>query len=117
VFTANAYWHCHVWLDVLLLSRVFFSPLYFEFTMTPEQLTECAKLTGCAMMECLGHLDPCWQSPAWKPGDKPRGLGDVIATVTHYTGIAAAVKAINPNCGCAERQEFLNKQLPFGGNP
>jgi hypothetical protein len=55
--------------------------------------------------------------PAWQLGDRPRGLGDVIATVTHYTGIAAVVKAINPNCGCAERQEFLNKQLPFGGNP
>jgi hypothetical protein len=57
------------------------------------------------------------QGPAWQPGDKPRGLGDVIATVTHYTGIAAVVKAINPDCGCSKRQEFLNKKLPFGGNP
>jgi len=55
--------------------------------------------------------------PVWQPGDKPRGLGDVIATVTHYTGIAAVVKAINPNCGCAERQKSLNDKLPFGGNP
>lgn len=55
--------------------------------------------------------------PEWQPGDGPRGLGDVIATVTHYTGIAAVVHAINPDCGCAGRQEFLNKQLPFGGNP
>ena len=85
--------------------------------MTPEKLEECIKLKGCAMMECLGHPDPCWQAPAWKPGDKPRGLGDVIATVTHYTGIAAVVHAVNPNCGCAERQEKLNKNLPFKGNP
>ena len=85
--------------------------------MTPEKLEECLKLRGCAMMECLGHPDPCWQTPVWKPGDKPRGLGDVIATVTHYTGIAAAVHAINPNCGCAGRQEKLNQNLPFKGNP
>jgi hypothetical protein len=62
----------------------------------------------------LNGIEP---GPAWQPGDKPRGIGDVIATVTHYTGIAAAVKAINPNCGCAERQESLNKKLPFGKNP
>ena len=85
--------------------------------MTPEKLEECLKLRGCAMMECLGHPAPCWQTPVWKPGDKPRGLGDVIATVTHYTGIAAAVHAINPNCGCAGRQETLNQNLPFKGNP
>ena len=57
---------------------------------------------------------------AWKPGDKPRGLGDVIATVTHYTGIAAVVHAVNPNCGCHGddgRQGQLNKTLPFKGNP
>lgn len=85
--------------------------------MTPEKLEQCLKLRGCAMMECLGHPDPCWQIPAWKPGDKPRGLGDVIATVTHYTGIAAVVHAINPNCGCAERQKELNKTVPFNRNP
>ena len=85
--------------------------------MTPEKLEECAKLRGCAMLQCLGHPDPCWQGPAWKPGDKPRGLGDVIATVTHFTGVAAVVHAINPDCGCGKRQEFLNNKLPFGGNP
>jgi len=72
----------------------------------------------------LHGLEP---GPGWKPGDKLRGLGDVIATVTHYTGIAKVAEYMYPKteqnpkgCGCHGddgRQEFLNKKLPFGGNP
>jgi len=42
-----------------------------------------------------------------------RGLGDTIAKITHATGIAKVVKIINPDCGCDERQEWLNKKIPY----
>ena len=45
-------------------------------------------------------------------GRKPpmRGLGDAIARVTDALHI--------PKCGsCAERQEMLNKAVPFGKKP
>lgn len=60
---------------------------------------------------------------AWKPGDKPRGLGDVIATVTHYTGIAKVAEYLYPKtkenpkgCGCHGddgRQGSINAAFPF----
>ena len=42
-----------------------------------------------------------------------RGLGDTVAKITHATGIAKIVKIITPNCGCDERQEWLNKKIPY----
>lgn len=47
--------------------------------------------------------------------DKPaRGLGDVIAKVTHYTGIEAAVNFVTRGkCGCKQRQARLNDLVPF----
>jgi hypothetical protein len=46
---------------------------------------------------------------ASKP-EKWRGLGDVVASVTDAIGI--------PKCGgSVQRQEWLNKMLPFGGAP
>ena len=41
-----------------------------------------------------------------------RGLGDDLARVAKATGVAAVVKAVMPNCGCAERQAALNAQFP-----
>jgi hypothetical protein len=42
-----------------------------------------------------------------------RGLGDVVATVARVTGIDAAVKAVAPDCGCAQRRAALNEKIPF----
>lgn len=46
-----------------------------------------------------------------------RGLGDVVAKVTHATGIAQTVEAITEAvgvpCGCKERQERWNKAMPI----
>lgn len=54
----------------------------------------------------------------WTP-DKPcRGLGDVIAKVTHAIGIDRVVKAVAPGgCGCKKRQERLNAAVPFAEDP
>lgn len=49
---------------------------------------------------------------------KSKGLGDTIAKITEATGIKAVVKFIaGDDCGCDERQEYLNKLFPYGDNP
>jgi len=49
----------------------------------------------------------------WKAqfeANKPKGVGDVIETITEATGIKAIVKAVaGDDCGCNERKEKLNK--------
>tara|TARA_R110001606_G_scaffold387510_1_gene552216 strand:- start:6 stop:161 length:156 start_codon:yes stop_codon:yes gene_type:complete len=45
--------------------------------------------------------------------EKSKGLGDTIAKITKTTGLATLVKVIIPNCGCDERQEWLNKKIPY----
>jgi len=46
--------------------------------------------------------------------DKQKGLGDTVAAITKATGIEALVKGIfGENCGCADRQEKLNKLVPY----
>ena len=42
-------------------------------------------------------------------GKYRQGLGDLVARVTHATGIAKVVKAVLPDCGCRKRQEALNR--------
>jgi hypothetical protein len=50
----------------------------------------------------------------WTPDQPARGLGDVIAKVTHATGIDAVVKKVTKGgCGCKKRQESLNAVVPF----
>ncbi len=53
----------------------------------------------------------------YKKVPKSRGLGDTIAKFTKATGIKYIVdkisEATNTNCGCSERQEKLNKILPY----
>jgi hypothetical protein len=48
---------------------------------------------------------------------KSRGLGDTIAKFTHATGITQAVEAVSNvtgvPCGCKERQEWLNRVVPY----
>jgi hypothetical protein len=46
--------------------------------------------------------------------DKIKGLGDLVAIFTKYTGIKWIVKKLYGNdCGCDERQEKLNKIYPI----
>lgn len=47
---------------------------------------------------------------------KPKGLGDVIESITEATGIKAIVEAFTPegvDCGCNKRKEKLNKLFPI----
>ncbi|MCC7419945.1 MAG: hypothetical protein IT428_06680 [Planctomycetaceae bacterium] len=57
--------------------------------------------------------------PWRKPGDRIRGLGDVLALVLHWCGIRPVVKAVTKatgrSCGCQQRQDALNRLVPFGG--
>lgn len=47
-----------------------------------------------------------------------KGLGDAIARLTHYTGIAKLVEEVTKavgieDCGCERRKEILNDLVPF----
>ena len=55
------------------------------------------------------------------PTQPSRGLGDTIAKITHYTGIAKAVEVVTEalgieDCGCGARQEWLNEAKPYESN-
>ncbi len=58
---------------------------------------------------------PVADQKAWDVSQPSRGLGDVIAKVTHATGIDKVVKAVagKKGCGCAKRQAALNAAVPF----
>lgn len=47
-----------------------------------------------------------------------RGLGDTVATITHATGLDKLAEmytqVTGKPCGCASRQEALNKLFPYG---
>jgi hypothetical protein len=47
--------------------------------------------------------------------EKSRGLGDTVAKITKFTGIKMIVESITENCGCAEKQEWLNGKVPYDG--
>ena len=55
-------------------------------------------------------------APAEQSPRKMRGLGDLIHWVTRKFGIEFTVKKITKgkDCGCAARQEALNRAVPFG---
>ena len=46
-----------------------------------------------------------------------KGLGDLLAVFTKYTGIKFIVdkifKSLDKDCGCSARQNYLNKTVPF----
>ena len=45
---------------------------------------------------------------------KSKGFGDTVEKFTSSTGIKTAVKAVfGNNCGCNERQEWLNQKIPY----
>lgn len=47
--------------------------------------------------------------------EKSKGLGDTVAKITKFTGIKAFVESITEDCGCAEKQEWLNGKVPYDG--
>ena len=50
------------------------------------------------------------------PKKRMRGLGDLVQRVFRAVGIEVAFKKVTKNreCGCKQRQEFLNRVVPFG---
>ena len=45
---------------------------------------------------------------------KDKGYGDTVERFTSATGIKTVVKkVIGDNCECDERQEWLNKKIPY----
>tara|TARA_R110000765_G_scaffold107231_1_gene198002 strand:+ start:1126 stop:1281 length:156 start_codon:yes stop_codon:yes gene_type:complete len=48
---------------------------------------------------------------------KSKGLGDTVAFITKYTGIRWIVRRVSKifkkDCGCAARQETLNRAFPY----
>lgn len=63
--------------------------------------------------------------PAESPAEKswPRGLGDMVAAGLDAIGVTKArAQAVASafgisDCGCAARQEALNRAFPFGPRP
>ena len=43
--------------------------------------------------------------------NKHKGLGDTIAAATDFLGIPK-----HSGCGCQQRQEWLNKKIPYSSN-
>jgi hypothetical protein len=45
---------------------------------------------------------------------KDKGFGDTLARIFTATGVKAVVEAVvGSDCGCQERQEALNKLIPY----
>ena len=42
--------------------------------------------------------------------NKSKGLGDTVAKITKATGIK---KVVDKDCGCAKRQDTLNRLFPY----
>lgn len=54
---------------------------------------------------------------AKKKQNKSEGLGDTISKITKKTGISKLVEWIaGEDCGCSERQSYLNKAFPYKRN-
>jgi len=52
-----------------------------------------------------------------KSKNKSEGIGDTISKITKLTGITKLVEWISgEDCGCSERQTFLNEKFPFKRN-
>ncbi len=52
-------------------------------------------------------------------GPEDRGVGDTVANTLGLSGrmIKALVKATGLNCGCADRQMWLNQKYPYSETP
>jgi hypothetical protein len=59
------------------------------------------------------------EEPEEKPAAKMRGLGDLVHKVFEKVGVVKAVKKVSGgrDCGCARRQDALNRAVPFHRKP
>jgi hypothetical protein len=71
-------------------------------------------LETCTEGEWILTLDKYFEN---KTDDKSRGLGDTVAKITKATGLDQLAilytKVTGKPCGCASRQEALNKLVPY----
>lgn len=72
--------------------------------ITPSKIAQKLKVKKAVVLDILGDAA------------KPKGLGDVVESITEATGIKAVVEAVanavDKDCGCAKRKESLNKLFP-----
>jgi hypothetical protein len=72
----------------------------------------------CFHPEIFGSTDEEKCSTCSKYRGRPRGLGDVVHSITTVTGIAKAVDTVTGGCGgCAARRAALNATVPFSDTP
>ena len=71
----------------------------------PSPISDCGDVVNC----CLEYLD-CPQNAA-RSMNKSKGLGDMVSDALSSVGITKerVSKAVGGDCGCAKRQEKLNK--------
>ena len=69
---------------------------------------------SCRKLRSAGDVIRCQM----RGGPRIEGLGDLISTVTHATGVAQTVEKVanffNTDCGCLQRQYGLNQAFPIG---
>ena len=63
-------------------------------------------------------IDPPKMPTVFTKDQPSRGLGDTVAKITHATGLDKLADIYTgltgKPCGCASRQEALNKLVPYG---
>jgi hypothetical protein len=72
----------------------------------------------CSHPEIFGSTSAEKCASCSKYRGRPRGLGDVVHSITTATGIAKAVDTVTGGCGgCAARRAALNAAVPFSDTP
>ena len=84
-----------------------------EFRQRP-----CAGACACTADAARRDILLLAESHACPLGRFPsRGLGDTVAKLARATGVAAAAAAVSAalswDCGCADRQDALDRLLPY----
>lgn len=83
-------------------------PVYYVPAVHPA-LQSQESSAGPRRNRVVSSEAPCCQDKVQEADSKIRGLGDVVAIAAKTIGIKQT-----PGCGCAEKQEALNKMFPFG---
>ena len=78
---------------------------------------DCTRFSGRKRLICEGKsgLPPDVEAAyrrRWE--QQPQGLGDTVYQVLSALGVHALWKKINPDCGCEERRQALNRLFPYG---
>jgi hypothetical protein len=94
----------------------------FETNLTPEKYQEEIQLLTAAKFKYPElPLNEAYIAYKKNPTGiilESRGLGDTIYKITHATGLNKLAemytKVTGQPCGCSNRQEALNKLVPYG---